>query len=128
MSDIIITINNIIIIIIIIAIIITIIPPYSRVHQMFWTGVFLGPCSSSPLRGPRNLRGIFAGYELFPVVLLFGDSEILSSSKVFGCFTRSLGIALRAPITTGTTVAFFSYSLSTSTFRYWYLVIFSTSF
>ena len=38
---------------------------------MFWTGVFLGFCSSSPLRGPRNLRGIFAGCELFPVVLLF---------------------------------------------------------
>ena len=50
----------IIIILIIIIIIMIIIPPYSRVHQMSWTGVFLGPGSSSPLRGPRNLRGIFA--------------------------------------------------------------------
>ena len=49
-----------------------IIPPYSRVHQISWTGVFWSPCSSSPLRGPRNLRGIFAGCVLFSVVLLFG--------------------------------------------------------
>ena len=54
--------------------------------------------------------------------------EILSSPKVFRCFTRSLSIAHRAPITTGTTVAFFSQSLSTLTFWSWYLVIFSTSF
>ena len=54
--------------------------------------------------------------------------EILSSPKVFRCFTRSLGIAPRAPITIGTTVAFFSQSLSISTFRSWYLVIFSTFF
>ena len=56
---------NYLFIIIIIAIII-IAPPYYRIYQMFWTGVFLGTCSSSPHRGPRNLRGIFAGYELFP--------------------------------------------------------------
>ena len=57
---------------------------------MFWTGVFLGPCSSNPLREPRNLRGIFAGCELFPCSCtafwsLLG--EILSSPKIFRCFT-----------------------------------------
>ena len=58
--------------------IIFIIPPYSRVYQISWTGVFLGPCSSNPLRGPRNLRGIFAGCVLFPVVLFFGVDLVRS--------------------------------------------------
>ena len=31
-----------------------------------------GPCSSSPLRESRNLRGIFAGCMLFSEVMLFG--------------------------------------------------------
>ena len=80
----------IIIIDIIIIIIIIIIPPYSCVHQMFWIGVFFGPCSSSPLREPRNLRGIFAGCELFPVVLLYGvdlvrSFQALKFSNVLRC-------------------------------------------
>ena len=62
---------NIIIIIVVVDVIFIIILPYSRVHHMSWAGVFLGPCSSSTLRGPRNLGGILAGCELFPVVLLF---------------------------------------------------------
>ena len=33
---------------------------------------------------------------------------ILSRPKVFRCFVRSLGIAPRAPMTTGTTVVFLS--------------------
>ena len=51
--------------------------------------------------------------------------EILSSSKVFRCFTRSVGIGPRAPITTSTTVAFFSQSLSISTFRssFWLILL-----
>ena len=53
---------------------------------------------------------------------------ILSRPKVFRCFVWSLGITPRAPMTTGTTVAFLSQSRSTSIFRSWYLVIFSTSF
>ena len=68
----------IIIVIILIFFIIIIISPYFRVHQIFWTGVFLSPCSLSPLRGPRNRRGIFAGCELFPVVLLFGVDLVRS--------------------------------------------------
>ena len=64
--------------IIIITAVIIIIPTYSCVHQVLWTGVFLGLCSSSPLRAPRNLRGIFAGCELFPVVLLFGVDLVRS--------------------------------------------------
>ena len=71
-----------IIIMMMMMIIIIIIPTYSRVHQMSWTGVFLGPCSSSSLRGPRNLRGIFAGCELFPVVLLFGVDLVRSSQAL----------------------------------------------
>ena len=67
---------------------------------MSWTGVFLGLCCSSPLRGPRNLKSIFSECELFLIVLLFGVDLVRSRSKVFKCFTRSLGIALRAPITT----------------------------
>ena len=53
---------------------------------------------------------------------------ILSRPKLFRYFFRSLGIALRAPMTTCTTVAFLSQCRSTSIFRSWYLVIFSTSF
>ena len=68
--------------IIIIIIIIIIIPPYSLVHKMSWTGVFLDPCSLSLLRGPRNLRGILAGCELFPVVLLFGVDLMRSSQAL----------------------------------------------
>ena len=45
---------------------------------MSWTGVFLGPCSSSPFRRPRNLNGIFAGCELFPEVLLCGVDLVIS--------------------------------------------------
>ena len=40
--------------------------------------MILGPCSSTPVRGPRNLRGIFAGCELLPVVLLFGVDLVRS--------------------------------------------------
>ena len=46
--------------IIIVTAVIIIIPTYSRVHQVFWTGVFLGLCSSSPLRAPRNLSEVFS--------------------------------------------------------------------
>ena len=75
--------------------IIIIIPLYSRVHQMSWVGVFLGPCSSSPLRGPSNLRGIFAGCELFPVVLLFGVDLVKScQAQRFSDVSRDLWVLL----------------------------------
>ena len=45
---------------------------------MSWTGVFLGPCNSSPLRVPRNLKDILAGCELSPVMLLFGVDLVRS--------------------------------------------------
>ena len=62
---------------------------------MFWTGVFLSPCSSSPLRGPRNLRGIFAGCELFPVVLLFGVDLVRSCRALrFSDVLRDLWVLL----------------------------------
>ena len=51
----------IIIIIVVVVEVVFVIPPYSRVHQMSWTSVFLGPSSSSPLRERKSLRGIFAG-------------------------------------------------------------------
>ena len=54
--------------------------------------------------------------------------DILSRPIVLKCFLRSLGIAPNDPITTGTTVACFSHSLSISIFRSWYLLIFSSSF
>ena len=59
---------------------------------MSWTGVFFGPRSSSPLRGPRNLRGIFAGCELFPVVLLFGVDLVRSCQALdFQMFNKISG-------------------------------------
>ena len=39
--------------------------------------MILVPCSSSPLRGPRNLRGIFEVCALFPVVLLSAVGLVL---------------------------------------------------
>ena len=42
-----------------------------RHHHHCHHHVLFGSCSSSSLRGPRNLRGIFAECELFSVVLLF---------------------------------------------------------
>ena len=97
---IIIIIITIIIIIIIITIIISL---YSRVHQMLWTGVFLGPCSSSPLCGPRNLRGIFAECAMLPVVLLFGVDLMRSCQALrFLDVLRDLRIllpGLRSPST-----------------------------
>ena len=57
--------------------------------------VFLGPCSSSPLRGPRNLRGSFAGYELFPVVLLFEVDLVRSCQALrFSDVLRDLWVLL----------------------------------
>ena len=63
---------------------------------MFWTGVlFLGPCSSSPLRGPRNLRGIFARCELFPVILLFEVDLVRSCQGLrFSDVLRGLWVLL----------------------------------
>ena len=52
----------------------------------------------------------------------------LVKSQVFRCFSRSFGIVPRAPITTGTSLAFFSQSRSTLILRPRYFVIFSTSF
>ena len=43
---------------------------------MSWARVFLDPWSKGSLIGPRNLRGIFTGLELFPVVLLFRDDLV----------------------------------------------------
>ena len=70
-------------IIIVIIIIVIIIPSYSRVRQISWTSVFLGPCSSNPLRGLRNLRAIFAGCVLFLLVLLFGVDSVRSCQALF---------------------------------------------
>ena len=68
---------------------------------------------SDPLRGSRNFRGTCAGY------------DILSRPIVLKCFLKSLCIAPNDPITSSTTVACFSHSLSISIFRSWYLLIFS---
>ena len=54
--------------------------------------------------------------------------DILSRPIILKCFQRSLGIAPNDPITTGTTVACFSHSLSISIFRSWYLLIYYSSF
>ena len=62
---------------------------------MFWTGVFFGLCSSSPLRGARNLIGIFAGCELFSVELLFGVDSIRSFQALrFSDVLRDLWVLL----------------------------------
>ena len=62
---------------------------------MSWTGVFLGYCSSSPLRGPNNLRGIFAGCEQFSVVLPFAVDLVRSCQALrFSDVARDLWVLL----------------------------------
>ena len=91
---------------------------------------FCGPLSfgSSPRikEFQRYLRRICAVPSRTVFFRWLGD--ILSRPFVLKCFLRSLAIAPNDPITTGTTVACFSHSLSISIFRPWYLLIFSSSF
>ena len=62
---------------------------------MSWTGVFLGPYSLSPFRRPRNLRGNFAGCELFPVMLLLGVDLVRSCPALwFSDILRGLWVLL----------------------------------
>ena len=57
--------------------------------------MFLGLCGSSPLRGPRNLRGFFARCELFLVVLLFGVDLVRSCQALrFSDGLRGLWVLL----------------------------------
>ena len=62
-----------------------------------------------------------------PSRTVFCLGDILSRPIVLKCFLRSLGVAPNDSIITGTAVACFSDSLSIDIFRYWYLLIFSSS-
>jgi len=59
---------------------------------------------------------------------LRGTDLVYTQGLQMFTLTDALGMAPSAPMTTGTTMAFRSQSLSTSTFRSWYFWIFSCSF
>ena len=103
---------------------------FVSVHKMFWTGVILGSSFVRILSEDLGISEVLRRICAVPSRTVFCSwlGDILSRLIVLKCFLRSLGIAPNDPITTGTTVACFSHSLSISIFRSWYLLIFSSYF